>query len=127
MVSQDMGNLILILLFHWKSVKFWISYLSMEYFHPCSKIEMISLLVNFIGMLWELMLENTLSSSEKSAMILSLLDFSPCLPYGKSGEIKILQLSGMKQDQSCMFWQHILRKCSRVQNQVNLKFPQTYK
>lgn len=73
------------------------------------------------------MLENTLSSSEKSAMILSLLYFSTSLPYGKSGEIKILQVSATKPDQSCMFWQHILYKCPRVQNLVNLKFPQTYK
>lgn len=73
------------------------------------------------------MLENTLSSSEKSAMILSLIYFSTSLPYGKSGEIKILQVSATKPDQSCMFWQHILYKCPRVQNLVKLKFPQTYK
>lgn len=88
------------------------------------------MLVNFTGILWGLMkiyLESTLSSSEKSTMLFSLLPFSTSWLNGKSREIKILWVSAMKPNQSHMFWQHILYKCFRVQNLVNLKFPQTYK
>lgn len=111
-------------------MKFWISHLSMEDFHSCGKIEIIPLLVNFIRMLWGLMkrcLENILSSSEKSAMVLSLLHFSTSCWVRSQGKSRFCEYQQWNQINLPCSGSTFFTSAPRVQNLVNLKLPQTYK